>query len=63
MITALYMTAGQIVHCGSGKRGFLHALAVKAASTGTGLVTREPGNDFEPTSIRQFLEAMGEKVT
>lgn len=63
MITALYMTAGQIVHCGSGKRGFLHALAVKAASTGAGLVTREPGKDFEPTSIRQFLEAMGEKAT
>jgi hypothetical protein len=63
MITALYLTAAQIVHCGSGKRGFLHALAVKAASRGANLVTRDTGNDFEPATIWQFLEAIGESVS
>lgn len=62
MITALYLTAGHIIHCGSGRRGFLHALAVKAASMGAGLMTRNADNDFEPTTIRQFLEAVGENV-
>jgi hypothetical protein len=68
MIVALYLTAGCIVHCGSGRRGFLHALAVRAASAGAGLagaglVTRGSDNDFEPTGIRQFLEAMGARIT
>jgi len=61
MITALYLTAGQIVHCGSGKRGFLHALAVKAASRGAGLITRNVSNDFEPATVEQFLSALGER--
>ena len=59
MITALYLTAGQVIHCGSGKRGFLHALAVKAASRGSGLITRRGDNDFEPTTIHQFLDVIG----
>ena len=63
MITALYLTAGQVIHCGSGKRGFLHALAVKAASRGSGLITRNADNDFEPSTIQQFLEAVGEKAS
>lgn len=63
MITALYLTAGQIVHCGSGKRGFLHALAVKAASSGAGLITRAASNDFEPATVEQFLAAIGERDT
>jgi hypothetical protein len=62
MITALYRTAGQVVHCGSGRRGFLHALAVRSASAGTGLVTRRPDNDFEPSTIGQFMEAIGKTV-
>lgn len=62
MITALYLTAGQIIHCGSGKRGFLHALAVKAASRGAGLITRTADNDFEPSTIHQFLKAVGENT-
>ena len=60
MITALYRTAGQIVHGGTGRRGFLHALAVKSASRGTGLITRTGDNDFEPATMRQFLSAVGE---
>ena len=63
MITALYLTAGQVVHCGSGKRGFLHAMAVRAASRGSGLITRTSDNNFEPSTIRKFLEAMGANVT
>lgn len=63
MITALYLTAGQVVHCGSGKRGFLHAMAVRAASRGSGLITRTSDNNFEPTCIREFLEAIGANVT
>jgi len=62
MITSLYLTAGQVIHCGSGKRGFLHALAVKAASRGSGLITRSTDNNFEPATIRQFLDAAGENA-
>lgn len=62
MITALYLTAGMVVHCGSGRRGFLHSMAVRAASRGAGLITRTSDNDFEPSTIRQFLEAVGENA-
>jgi hypothetical protein len=62
MITALYLTAGQVIHCGSGKRGFLHALSVKSASRGSGLITRSADNDFEPSTIQQFLEAVGKNA-
>jgi len=58
MITSLYLTAGQVIHCGSGRRGFLHALSVKAASRGSGLITRKGDNDFEPTTIWQFLDVI-----
>ena len=62
MITALYLTAGQVIHCGSGKRGFLHALAVEAASRGAGLITRRGDNDFKPTTIWEFWDAMVKNV-
>lgn len=61
MIVELYRTAGIIVHCGSGRRGFLHALAVKCASKGAGLYTRTNDNSFEPPTVVQFLEAVGEQ--
>ncbi len=63
MITSLYGTAGQIVHCGSGKRGFLHSMAVRSASRGAGLLTRTTDNDFEPATVEQFLAALEKSDT
>ena len=61
MVTALYRSAGQIVHCGAGKRGLLHAMAVNAAANGAGLITRTGDNDFVPTTVEQFLSVIGDE--
>lgn len=61
MITALYTTAGLIVHSGAGTRGFLHSLAVMSASRGAGLITRTGDNGFIPATIGELIGAIGEK--
>ena len=57
MMVALYESSGIIIHCGSGSRGFLHALAVKM---GHGVFTRHNDNSFEPETMERFVEEFQE---
>ena len=57
MIVALYESAGIILHCGSGTRGFLHSLAVKMGHT---VFSRHNDNSFEPETMERFVSEFSE---
>ena len=53
LLNAYYRSAKTIFHVGSGNRGYLHALAVKYCKD---VHTVTGDNNFEPTSIKDFLD-------